>query len=398
MVAIRCSAPPGVDEKALLPFRFMQLNAAKHPDWAALAPQASAHCADLRARHPDDAFVFHLSACIALLVSNPTAAMAFCSEALLIDPDYADSRAMLDDMLTSLAAPEDVPLYRNRRRRGLADLADAFFAQGHVRLTEGDAAAADRAFQKGIALNNPTTSQLLDFQACLAAAEAKRAAGTLDAALAERVATFHRLWAAADAASVATGDSDLAAAPDRRQLAEVVTDVLIEAGPGPLACFELGCYTGFNLDLIRRELAGREGAPAVAFHGLEPNAAAVAHGRSRYPDLTLCQGNHADLGRPGLPFPARFDVCLISRVFQMMAEAEVSATLAALGPRTGRLVICDDILNLEGSFPVPREPRLILVHPFRRLLEATGFTIERVIPARIPDRAFSGFIVARSKE
>jgi hypothetical protein len=58
-------------------------------------------------------------------------------------------------------------------------------------------------------------------------------------------------------------------------------------------------------------------------------------------------------------------------------------------------VICDDIMNVDVDGPVIRTPPDFLVlHPYRGLMAAAGYGIDRVEMADLPDRECSGFIVA----
>ncbi len=70
--------------------------------------------------------------------------------------------------------------------------------------------------------------------------------------------------------------------------------------------------------------------------------------------------------------------------------------MGLLGDRADCLVICDDLLNLDGDYPVFRGT-LIILHEFRKVLDKAGFTVDDVVFAEVPDRACTGFIVARNR-
>ncbi len=53
-------------------------------------------------------------------------------------------------------------------------------------------------------------------------------------------------------------------------------------------------------------------------------------------------------------------------------------------------------LQYTRGYPVLRGT-LIIVHEFRKLLDKAGFDVDDVVFAEVPDRACTGFIVARNR-
>lgn len=99
-----------------------------------------------------------------------------------------------------------------------------------------------------------------------------------------------------------------------------------------------------------------------------------------------------------VPVPGRMDICIISRVLMILHPEDVAAILGFLKDRVATFVICDDIMNVEGEFPILRTPpNFIILHEYRKILEAAGFGIRETIMAGVPDRECTGFIVADSR-
>jgi hypothetical protein len=80
----------------------------------------------------------------------------------------------------------------------------------------------------------------------------------------------------------------------------------------------------------------------------------------------------------------------------MLHPDDVSAVLGYLAGRVRHLVVADDVVNVDGEFPIIRTP-LYIMHNFRMPLEAAGFAIEDEVFADAPDRSCTGFIVARNE-
>ena len=94
--------------------------------------------------------------------------------------------------------------------------------------------------------------------------------------------------------------------------------------------------------------------------------------------------------------PELIDVCIISRVLCILMPDDVEKIIKFLSTRAHILIICDDIFNLDGERSMVRMPsNFFLVHNFQDKLENNGFTIEDVIMANIPQREFTGIIIAK---
>ncbi len=393
MVAFNFTVPQDFDPDMTIPLlvckSYMEGNPVPVPLWK----EAIAKCRGLRSRHPEDPAVFHLSGLVAFVIRNPEAAKAFCGQALLIEPGYADARQALEGYLESEGG--DMDAYMEKLGKGVEFLRKEYLDEAHRLLGQGKPAEADRFIQKACAVVNPEQTALEDHATCVAKTKDLMKIGRLGQALEQIVRSMKGLWVGMDEDAVLRSVETFDAAPDRKQFAALVCD-LIESRKAPCTTvFELGCFAGFNLNLVKETL-GADAADTVSFYGLEPNETAVAYCRKHYPFIRVHQGTHRDIMSGAVPVPDRLDICLVSRVFQMLHPRDVAVIMGLLGERADCLVICDDILNLDGDYPILRDP-LIIMHEFRKVLDKAGFTVEDVVFAEVPDRACTGFIIARNR-
>ena len=433
MITFNFTVPQDPDPDMTMPLlackSYMEGNPVPVPLWK----EAIAKCRGLRSRHPEDPVVFHLSGVVAFLIENPEAAKAFCGQALFIEPGYADARQALGGFLESEGAGVDVDAYMEKLGKGVEFLRKEYLDEAHRLLGQGKPPEADRFIQKACAVANPEQTALDDYATCVAKAENLMKSGRLGQAMEQIVRGMEGLWGGMDEDGVLRSVETFDAAPDRKQFAALVCDLIESRKAARTTVFELGCFAGFNLNLVKETL-GADAADTVSFYGLEPNETAVAYCRKHYPFIRIHRGTHRDMMAPVLrgsggqlrrssrsrlpksyggqvgcegraaaaeggaavPVPERVDICLVSRVFQVLHPRDVAVIMGLLAERADCLVICDDILNLDGDYPVPRGT-LIILHEFRKVLDKAGFTVDDVVFAEVPDRACTGFIVARNR-
>jgi len=394
MIAFNFTVPQDPDPDMTIPLvackSYMEGNPVPVPLWK----EAIAKCRGLRSRYPEDPTVFYLSGVVAFLVRNPEAAKAFCGQALFIEPGYADARQALGGFLESEGAGRDVDAYMEKLGKGVEFLRKEYMDEAHRLLGQGKPAEADRFIQKACAVVNPEQTALEDYATCVAMAENLMKTGRFGQAMEQIVRNMNGLWSGMDEDAVLRTVETFGAAPDRKQFAALVCDLIESRKAARTTVFELGCFAGFNLNLVKETL-GADAADTVSFYGLEPNETAVAYCREHHPFIRIHRGTHRDMMSGTVPLPERVDICLVSRVFQVLHPRDVAQIMGLLGERADRLVICDDILNLDGDYPFPRGT-LYILHEFRKVLEKAGFRVDDVVFAEVPDRACTGFIVARN--
>ena len=327
---------------------------------------------------------------VSLVNGNGEAAKAFCGQALLIEPAYDDARQTLKDFLGSA----DTDAFVRKVGKGMEFLKDDHLKKARRLLKADKLAEADGFVQKACAIMNPEYAILADYATCLANAKALHEAGKLESQITERIDNLRTLWAQSDETAVHKAEEHFSVAQDRKQFAAIVSEVLQRRNSDAAACFELGCFSGFNLNLVKDTL-GAKPAARVSFHGLEPNPSAVAYCKENYPFIDIHCGTHEDMISDRVPLPEVLEVCMVGRVFQMLYSDDVTAVMAYLSGRARYLVIADDVVNIDGPYPIIRTP-LYIMHNFRMPLEAAGFAIEEVVFADAPDRSCTGFIVARN--
>ncbi len=393
MIAFNVTVPEDPDPDMRLPLHFCKSYMEGNPVPVPLWKEAIAKCRGLRSRHPEDPAVFQLSGLVAFLIRNTEAAKAFWGQALLIEPGYADARQALEGYLESEGG--DVDAYMEKLGKGVEFLRKEYLDQAHRLIGQGKPAEADRFIQKACALMNPDQTALDDYATCVAKTNDLVRNGQMGSALDAVVRSMEGLWTGMDEDAVLRSVKTFDAAPDRKQFAALVCDLIESRKAARTTVFELGCFAGFNLNLVRETLAA-ETRDRLCFYGLEPNETAVSYCRKHYPFIRVHRGTHRDMMSGAAPLPDRMDICLVSRVFQVLHPRDVAVIMGLLGERADCLVICDDILNLDGDYPVPRGT-LFIMHEFRKVLEKAGFTVEDVVFAEVPDRACTGFIITRNR-
>jgi hypothetical protein len=278
MARLRFTFPQVIDPEMVLPVHYFKAAMEGNANVGGLANPAADTCRDLRSKHPDDPFVFHLSGMVSLINGNSEAAKMFWGQALLMEPAYSDARETLEEFLGSAGTDA----YLKKLTKGVDFMRREHLQEARRLLKAGKLGEADGFVQRACALMNPGYSMLEDYKSCRARAEMLRQAGDMDTAMCERIESLKTLWAGVDGDAVDEAEANFAAAEDRKQFATIAAEVLKRNKADNTTCFELGCFTGFNLSRVRETL-GATWAERVSFHGLEPNAAAVAYCRERYP-------------------------------------------------------------------------------------------------------------------
>ena len=397
MLNLQLTVPKDFDPLIELPMAFLQKCAEQAPDAGDFRFRAMEICEELRAEHPDAAYVFHLSGMVAFINPNRESGHFFWAHALALDPTYAISR----DALEAVVAEDDfwpgVDDYIEAAHRGRDSLIETYVSTAHRRFAEGDLDGADALCQRASALKRVNVSQLNPISICRSEALAMQTEGTLALRYAAVMDKYRRHWNQIDAASFDQMHAGWRELPDRGQLAQLTAGVAGDSRHAPFNILEIGCLTGFN-HVLAREQMDDDTAGRARFYGLEPNVGAVAYGRKHFPWITFMEGTAEDMYAGVLELPESVDLCVVSRVFMILHPREVAASLTFMSQHVERFVICDDIMNLDGDVAAICTPGdFEIMHPFRKILAGVGFEVERVELARVPDRECSGFIVARRK-
>lgn len=393
-VALR---PPRIDDERFASVvRFVEMAIQRLPDSARYRVSAATECQALRRDFPDDPAVWQLSSIVENIILNRECARYFLARAILLGLDEEDVRGGLGDLLADDPVWPDVGAYLEAAQ-SLDGLVARYRAEAHRRFNEGDLATADLCCQRVSALGKPLFSEFKPIRALLADARGHRDAGTLRRWHEDALEKTRLYWSTFDADTIDDQLPQYAAAPDRAQFAEIVGGLLNDDAKPDAVVLEVGCFVGFNLNAARERLSDAMKANAL-FVGVEPNAAVVAKARSLFPGIEFMVGDHQSLIAGRTRVPKVIDVCTISRVLMLLMPEDVGRLLRFLAPRTRTLVVCDDILNLEGETTVVRSPPdLYLVHNFGSMFKEAGFALEKVILADVPDRECTGFLIARGQ-
>jgi len=363
-------------------------------DASSLRFAAMETCRAMRDKHPGAAYVFHLSGLVAYINDNAEAATQFWGRAVLADDTYVHSRTALEEMLAGDPDWTDAVAYLAALADGEDVLVGRYISSAQAHFDAGRWDEADRLNQRASAFRRVDVSKLGPVAACRAESAAAKDDGTLAARYQGVAEKYRRYWGAVDADTISRSHAEWVTLPDRRQLAQLTAAAAMGVPGETCRVFELGCLAGFNLSQARDALPDAERG-RVTFGGLEPNADAVAFGKAQFPWAEFVTGSIQDMTAGKLQLPERIDVCVVSRLFMILHPDDVAAIFAYLRERVGAYVICDDIMNVDGEFPILRRPPDFLVmHPFRALLEANGYRIDGMEMAAEPDRECTGFIIA----
>lgn len=393
-VALR--SPRIADQRFFSAVQFIQMAAQGHAEAGNFATTAAAQCAALRQDFAEDPAVWQLSSMVENIMLNRECARYFLSRAIRLGLDADDTRGGLNDLLSDDPVWPDAEAYLEAAS-SIEDLIVRYRAEARSRFDAGDLATADLCCQRVSALGKPLFSEFKPIRTLLADARGHRDAGTLRQWHEGAIEKTRLYWSTFDADTIDDQLPQYAAAPDRAQFAEIVSGLLDDDAKPDAVVLEVGCFVGFNLNAARERLSDAMKTNTL-FVGVEPNAAVVAKARSLFPGIEFMVGDHQSLIAGRTRVPKIIDVCTISRVLMLLMPEDVGRLLRFLAPRTRTLVVCDDILNLEGETTVVRSPPdLYLVHNFGSMFKEAGFGLEKVILADVPDRECTGFLVARGQ-
>jgi hypothetical protein len=182
-------------------------------------------------------------------------------------------------------------------------------------------------------------------------------------------------------------------APNKQQVARYIEKLLTATKPGRPVCLELGCHMGALMEIIRT--GAKQFGVETTMIGIEPDPNPVALGHTQFPSLTIHEGDHEDMVSGKIPLPNRISVLLMSYVC-LLLRSEMMETIIQFASRCcDRIVILDDLSNMDGEFGVPR--RFYLLHPYRQILKRHGFCIKNLIFADQPDLAVNGILDAENR-
>ena len=386
--------PETPDPLIELPMKFIQGWVNGDTGAAAYYNDASEVCEDLRRRHAGAAYVFHLSGLVAFCGGNSDAGMRFWGRALSLDPEYAPSWESLEDAVETDPDWPSVEIYLDALNEGEEQFLARIMRNAREQFDEKNYAEADRLCQRVSAFKRPKFSQLWPYAECREKSEKLYDDNLLSEKCQILSSAFEEHWSGVNAADIEKSHAEWGDLPDRRQLAQLVAGTVAQSSADPCRIFEIGCLAGFNLHMVK-EAIGTTGRREILYGGLEPNAAAVAEGERLYPWIEFVNGSVQDMIAGTVEIPQSIEICLVSRVFMILHPDIVDGILAHIGDRVTHLVICDDIMNTDRSFPVLRLPLVLALHPYPKILGEAGFEITDMVLADVPDRECTGFIIAR---
>lgn len=394
MVRIRVDESHLPHPDMAIPLRFVMGCIKGDASIVEISNAAIENCRRLQQELPHEPSVSHVSGVISFIHTNPEAAKASFGEALLAQSDYRFAAEALSDLLALDPAWDGTADFLAVLAKGRPALLAHYGKEMHRAVNAGRMDEADHFAQRISAINNPFIAKLQDIVTCRRETAAMDDGRGPEAAFERVYAKYQAYWDHLEEADVIASSARYAEISDRRQFAEIVVDLIEGAEPRQMNVVELGCFGGFNLQNIHDRLPERYRAN-IDFIGIEPSDAACRAGQAISPAVRFVEGGHTELLAGDLGVPPQFDICLISRVLMILRPAEVTAIVNHLGGRAASLVICDDIANFKGAGPVIRiPPDFIVIHPFERLLADAGFRVSALIPADVPDRECTGFIVA----
>ncbi|MEK9753131.1 MAG: hypothetical protein VW338_07980 [Rhodospirillaceae bacterium] len=396
MVQANLDLPNEFDRDIAPAVAFVRACVQGDPNAANLRFQAMDTCATMRAKYPNAAYVFHPSGLVAYINDNEEVATRFWGEGLIDDEGYKLARAALQELLSGDPDWLDVATYLETLQGGEAAVVGHYVSRARADFEAGDLVEADRLLQRASAFKRDRVSKLHSLDNCRTKAEAARADGSLAASYDAVVQKYRHYWGNLDTATVDSSHAAWADLPDRHQLAALTAEAVTRRFAEHDDCFvfEVGCLAGFNLAMARDALAA-DLRSRIRFSGLEPNAQVAGHGRTLHPWAEIMVGATEDLIAGRVAPPDRIHVCVVSRLFMILHPDDVAACFRFLRGRVETLVICDDIMNIEGERPIIRTPPdFLIMHPFRKLLTENGFRVEKLEMAAVPDRECTGFIVA----
>jgi len=175
------------------------------------------------------------------------------------------------------------------------------------------------------------------------------------------------------------------------QLANIVSNILLNFSSRKVCCLELGCHAGALLHLIENKIANQRSN--IEFIGIEPDLKAIQVAEKLFPDLDIRIGNHEMLIQERNSLPDRISVLLLSNILLLNSPAVVDDIFSFARDNVDTIVIMDDIANFNGQYAVFR--RKYILHPFGKLLFKYNFRrVELAYPDN-PNEATTGIIVVK---
>jgi len=366
-------------------------------------------CDGRKKKYPENPYALNLLGLFSVEFKNCEAAKALFAKAFSIDADFQAARDNLVSVMRENDGGEDVMGYLTIMGADEKNVADYHAYTAQRLLERGEIAEADRHLQKAVAILNPFLPPLEDYTAALASTKCLFNENTLAQVL-EHVNPLSR---PNDIHGTITSlpfeeYEDKSRTADRLNCAKIISNLLKEQTSSDVSCVDLGCFNGFMLSLVKKEL-GRSSEKTAHLYGIEPQPAPIAYCREFYPFINVLEGTSGDMMSGSLALPKKVDVFLAHTIFIMYHPKSVGEILAFLNGRAHYVVIGDDIVNLDGDMPVlrnrvngeiPQEKRTsppFVLHPYRKTFDEHGFAIEQVHFAEEPERGMTGYIVARNR-
>ncbi len=392
---ISFSFPPAITEQAQTPLEFLQLCMGQDSRAGELGRAAAAKCSELRDAYPDREDVFRLSGLVCHFIANPETAKRFLAKACLLDASNQQARSFFDMLLANDPDWPSADHYIETQRSAEDAIAATYMEQAWGLFDGGRIADADYFIQRVIAYNHPEMSQSDDVNSSRQKTQRLLESGQCESAYADARNHFQAYWARNGSVNIDELHRTWSAVPIRVQLSKLIAKLLQQSSADTINVFEAGCFAGLNLAMIEDQLP-EPTKRRTRFTGVEPNAEAVKFAAKTYPGFRFVRGSLEDVYSRDLGLPERFDICLVSSVFIILDPETVRNFLGFLSARTEHLVICDDIMNVDGEMTVLRDSMNTFIHNFRQLLTKAGFQIDSLSLATQPERDRTGFIVASS--
>ena len=155
------------------------------------------------------------------------------------------------------------------------------------------------------------------------------------------------------------------------------------------AILEYGCHVGINLKLIH------DGAPTgTRCFAVEPNQEAFDFLKSK---LSFVEALNAEdegfLAAKSFP-PSPVGVSFANSVFYSMTHERTAAVISKLALISDVIIIGDAMDNCEGRRSKQIFDPVYFQHPYRKMLDASGFSIRESYKVPAPQPQLNGILVA----
>ena len=175
---------------------------------------------------------------------------------------------------------------------------------------------------------------------------------------------------------------------------KIIHDTLSALPQDNLVCVDFGCYIGAMLKIIY-DLFPPEKRQQVSFHGIDPDRNGIGYCRQNYPFIQAHQGSHEELVNGRLDLPEKIDVVYSNATLGIMEPKAVEQFIEGFAGRTRYFVIGDDIINLNGDFPLIRQGVQRFMHNYGTILKRFGYSVEKLLFPPSPMRFLSGIIIVK---